>query len=73
MVWDLNQDGCSVGECQFSSGSILFAKVISRKFAAIKERVKPYKPSVLFVRHKQTVQNQIRRRKMRRRIRFCNV
>ena len=35
--------------------------------------INPYKPSVLFVGHLQTVQNQIIRRKMRRLIRFSTV
>ena len=33
----------------------------------------PYKPSVLFVGHRQTVQNQMRRRKMRCLIRFLST
>ena len=35
--------------------------------------VNPYKPSVLFVGHRQRGQNQIRRRKTRRPIRFSTV
>ena len=38
-----------------------------------KHVVNPYKPSVLFVGHQQTVQNQITRRKIRRLIRFSTV
>ena len=35
--------------------------------------INPYKPSVLFVGHRQTVKNQIRRRIKRRLIRFSTV
>ena len=35
--------------------------------------INPLKPSVLFVGHRQTLQNQIRRRKTRRLIRFSTV
>ena len=38
-----------------------------------KQSVNPYKPGVLFVGQWQTVQNQIRRRKARRLIRFSTV
>ena len=36
-------------------------------------KVNPYKPSILFVGHRQTVQNQIGRRKTRCLIRFSTV
>ena len=36
-------------------------------------QINPYKPSVLFVGHRQTVQNQIRRRKTRLLIKFSTV
>ena len=48
-------------------------KKYSSCFAPNTNPFNPYKPSVLFVGHQQTVQNQIRRRKTRRLIRFSTV
>ena len=39
----------------------------------IKKNINPYKQGVLFVGHRQIVENQIRRRKMRRLIRFSTI
>ena len=62
-----------IGHVYMSRKVEIFISIQHIKFISKKSLINPFKPSVLIMVHRQTMQNQIRRRRARRLISFLTV